>query len=154
MDAKEPVLVFQGSAPPARPLPAALFRGWRGRCPQCGEGRLFHGYLTVADSCESCGLDLRDHRADDAPPYVTILLVGHFVIPLLLIVEQLWAPAMWLQMAFWLPLTLAMTLALLRPIKGMLVGFLWSRRMHGFGRDGVADPGDPQALDLWDPAPR
>ncbi|MEQ8348237.1 MAG: DUF983 domain-containing protein [Sneathiellaceae bacterium] len=154
MDGHDATLVFRGEGEPPRPLLPALFRGWRGRCPDCGEGRLFRGYLTVAESCASCGLDLRDHRADDAPPYVTILIVGHVVIPVVLIVEQLWAPAMWLQMAFWLPLTLAMTLWLLRPIKGLLIGFLWSRRMHGFARNGGAGPSDPQTLDIWDPAPR
>lgn len=143
-----------GGGPPPRPLARALLRGWRCRCPQCGEGGLFRGYLAVADSCSACGLDLRDHRADDAPPYVTILIVGHVVIPVLLTVEQLWAPAQWLQFAFWLPVTLAMTLAMLRPVKGALIGFLWSRRMHGFGRDGTADPSEPQEMETWGPAPR
>lgn len=150
-----PTLAFGGGEPPPRPLWRSLLRGWRCRCPQCGEGRLFSGYIKVADSCAACGLDLRDHRADDAPPYVTILVVGHVVIPVLLAVEQLWAPAQWLQFAFWLPVTLLMTLWLLRPVKGTLVGFLWSRRMHGFGRDAaVADPAEPQDLELWDPVPR
>jgi len=136
-----------------RPVAGALLRGLRGRCPACGEGHLFRGYVSVAEECSACGLDLRDHRADDAPPYVTILIVGHVVIPLLLLVEQLWAPAQWLQYLFWLPVTLAMTLWLLRPIKGCLIGFLWARRMHGFSRDGGADPSAPQELDIWDPAP-
>lgn len=155
MSDSAPTLTYGAGKLPARPLLPALLRGWRGRCPQCGKGRLFRGYIRIVDQCEVCGLDMRDHRADDAPPYVTILIVGHVVVPLLLTVEQIWAPPQWLQFAFWLPFTLLMTLWLLRPIKGMLVGFLWSRRMHGFGRkEGVRDPSDPEDLDLWDPVPR
>ncbi|MFC3226579.1 DUF983 domain-containing protein [Marinibaculum pumilum] len=154
MDASGTTRTFGSDEPAPRALLPALLRGARGRCPECGQGRLFRGYLTVADECGHCGLDLRDHRADDAPPYVTIVIVGHIIVPLLLWVEQDWAPAMWLQFAFWLPLTLALTLALLRPVKGALIGFLWSRRMHGFAHDGRADPAAPQQLDIWDPAPR
>lgn len=152
MDTTPQTRTFGGSEP-ERPMLAALWRGWRGRCPSCGEGRLFSGYVAVAEQCSACGLDLRDHRADDAPPYVTILIVGHVVIPLLLLAEKLWQPAEWLQYLVWLPVTLVMTLWLLRPVKGCLIGFLWSRRMHGFARDGRPDPSEPQELDIWDPAP-
>ena len=72
---------------PDRHLGRAMWRGFRGRCPNCGQGRMFRAFLKVADSCKNCGEDLHHHRADDAPAYFVILIVGHVVVPLALSVE-------------------------------------------------------------------
>ncbi len=71
-------------APEDRPLKPALLRGWRRRCPNCGAGPMLRGYLKVRDSCPVCGEELHHHRADDGPAYLTILIVGHLLAPLLL----------------------------------------------------------------------
>ncbi|WP_347266460.1 DUF983 domain-containing protein [Paracoccus sp. (in: a-proteobacteria)] len=121
-----------------RPLKQAMLRGARGRCPECGRGRLFRGYLAVNDRCPECGTELHHHRADDGPAYLTVLLVSHVAGPLLLIVFMLYRPsAMALLIGFSLGVV-ALSLLLLPRIKGGLIGFQWSRRMHGFG--GGADP--------------
>ena len=116
-----------------RNLATALGRGARGRCPNCGEGRLFRGFLQVADACEACGEAFHHHRADDAPAYLTILIVGHLMLPVVLGVEEFFAPALWVHLLLWGTLIPAACLALLRPLKGMIVGLQWASRMHGFG---------------------
>jgi uncharacterized protein (DUF983 family) len=118
---------------PARDGWTAMLRGLRGRCPNCGKGRLFGAFLKVADQCPVCGETLHHHRADDAPAYFVILIVGHFVVPWSLAVEIAYAPPLWLHFSIWLPLTLIMSLALLQPIKGAIVAWQWAQRMHGFG---------------------
>ncbi len=110
-----------------------MARGFMCRCPACGEGKLFNSYLKTKDTCPTCGEDLHHQRADDAPPYFTMMIVAHIVIPAVLIVERMWKPEIWLQLAFWLPATLIMTLVLLPAVKGAIVGLQWALRMHGFG---------------------
>ncbi len=108
-------------------------RGFAGRCPNCGQGRLFHGFLKVAESCANCREAMHHHRADDAPAYFVILIVGHIVTPLALALEIAYAPPYWLHFTIWLSLTVALALSLLQPIKGAIVGWQWANRMHGFG---------------------
>ncbi len=108
-----------------RPLQAAM-RGLRGRCPACGEGRVLTGYLTANPACGTCGEGFAHLRADDMPPWLTILIVGHVVVPLLLLVEQTWQPAIWLQMAAWPAVTLALLLLVLPRCKGAVLGLLWA----------------------------
>src|SRR5690606_33882044 len=110
-----------GERPP-RDVWRALWDGFRQRCPACARASLFGRYLKVADTCSSCGEALHHHRADDAPPYFTILIVGHVVVAAILPVERAFAPPMWLHAAVWLPLTLAMSLWLLPRVKGAIVG--------------------------------
>ena len=118
----------------------AMLRGLRSRCPNCGDASLFRGYVTLLDDCPRCGTHLAAHRADDAPAYFTILVVGHVIIPLLVLVERQYSPETWVHMVLWLPATLAMTVGLLRPIKGALVALQWSIGLrhdaHGF-QDGM-----------------
>ena len=76
-----------------------MLRGWRQRCPACGEGALFRAYLKVVDACPQCGEDLHHHRADDAPPYFTMVVVGHVVIAGVLLLEQAYAPPSWVHLA-------------------------------------------------------
>jgi uncharacterized protein (DUF983 family) len=110
-------------------LITAIGRGLLGRCPACGKGRIFNGFLKVAAECHECGAPLGLARADDAPPYFTILVVGHIVIPLLFIVERSAQPPLWMMSAIFLPLTLGLSLGLMRPIKGATVGLMLSLNM-------------------------
>jgi uncharacterized protein (DUF983 family) len=109
----------------------ALRRGLALRCPQCGQGRIFRRYLKVHPTCASCGLELQSFRSDDAPPYFTMLIVGHIIVPGMLLLEQLHHPPSWVHAALWLPLTLALTLGLLPRIKGAVIGFQWAHRIRG-----------------------
>ena len=116
---------------PSRPLWTAIRRGLVCRCPRCGKGRLFVGYLTLRTPCPACGLDAARYRADDAPAYFTIAVVGHIVVPLLLLVERLYAPPTSVELALFLPLTLVLTLLLLPRAKGALVAINWSTEAGG-----------------------
>lgn len=118
---------------PDRPVKPAVLRGAMRRCPACGQGALFRGYLAVRDRCEHCAEDFSHQRADDGPAYLTLLLVSHLGAPLLLAVFIAWRPSpMSMLIGFGLG-AVVLSLALLPLIKGGFVGFQWSRRMHGFG---------------------
>ena len=110
-----------------------MWRGFREKCPKCGEGKLFRKYLEVVDRCDKCGEDLHHHHADDAPPYFTMFIVGHVIVGGVLWLEIAFAPPMWLELVIWLPLTVIMSLLLLPRIKGSLVALQWALRMDGFG---------------------
>jgi uncharacterized protein (DUF983 family) len=110
----------------------AMKRGFRSRCPRCGEGKLFRAFLKVDDHCSVCGLDFTPHRADDLPAYLVIVIVGHIVVPTILWIETDYSPSVPLQLAIYLPLTLIASLLLLQPVKGAVVGVQWALRMHGF----------------------
>jgi uncharacterized protein (DUF983 family) len=114
-------------------IQTAMLRGARCTCPACGEGQLFRKYLKVADSCPACGEELFHHRADDMPAYIVMSIVAHVVVGLLFWAEFTYAPPTWLHLSLWLPLTIILTLALLPPVKGAIVGLQWALRMHGFG---------------------
>lgn len=114
-------------------------RGLRGHCPRCGRGRLFRAFLKVVEDCESCRQPLHHHRADDAPAYFVILIVGHSVVPLALSAEIAFTPPYWVHFAIWLPMTLILSLLLLQPIKGAVVGWQWAACMHGFGETDTKD---------------
>jgi uncharacterized protein (DUF983 family) len=123
-----------GSAAPTekRDVWTALKRGFRGRCPRCGEGRLFRAFLKVGNNCSVCGLDFTPHRADDLPAYLVIVIVGHIVVPIALLIETNYSPPVALQLAIYLPVTVVASLLLLQPVKGAVVGMQWALRMHGF----------------------
>jgi len=114
---------------PMPTLAIAVGRGLRGHCPACGEGRIFNGFLKVAEACHVCGAPLGLARADDAPPYFTILVVGHIIIPLLFIVDRMSQFPTWIMSAIFLPLTLILTIGLIRPIKGATVGLMLNLNM-------------------------
>lgn len=116
-----------------RPTGLAMKRAALGRCPACGEGRLFSSFLKVADHCPACNEALHHQRADDGPAYLTILIVSHLGAPLLMASYMAWRPsAMTLLLAFGLG-AVVLSLAMLPVIKGGMVGLQWARRMHGFG---------------------
>ena len=117
--------------PERRLVRTSISRGFRNRCPNCGQAALLAGYLLPHETCPSCGEPNGEIKAQDAPPYLTILIVGHIVVPLLLIVEQMASPPMWVQLTIWLPVTLLLTLGLLPRIKGAWMGFMWALRLKG-----------------------
>lgn len=111
----------------------SIRRGFRNRCPKCNQGRILHGYLKVHDHCPHCAETFSHHRADDGPAYLTILVVGHLMAPVLHVMYVHYRPD---------PLTLfttisvgcvALSLYLLPRLKGAMIGFQWARRMGGFG---------------------
>jgi uncharacterized protein (DUF983 family) len=118
---------------------SSMKRGFRGRCPRCGEGKLFRAFLKTNDNCSVCDLDFTPHRADDLPAYLVIVIVGHIVVPTALLIETNYAPPVELQLAIYLPFTLIASLALLQPVKGAVVGMQWALRMHGFDENAVDD---------------
>jgi uncharacterized protein (DUF983 family) len=117
----------------------AMKRGFRGRCPRCGEGKLFRAFLKTADSCSHCGQDFTPHRADDLPAYLVIVIVGHLVVPPALFIETNYSPPVALQLAIYLPITVLASLVLLQPVKGTVVALQWALRMHGFDENPPED---------------
>jgi uncharacterized protein (DUF983 family) len=116
-----------------RPLKPALLRGWRRRCPNCGSGPLLKGYLKVRDSCPVCNEPMYHQRADDGPAYLTILIVGHLMAPLILVVFTKYRPDPMTLAAVFSVGTVALSLYLLPRLKGAMVALQWAKRMHGFG---------------------
>jgi uncharacterized protein (DUF983 family) len=110
------------------PGPLPITRGLRGRCPRCGEGRLFQGFLTLRPRCERCGLDYSFADAGDGPAVFVILFGGFVVVFAALIVEIMYQPPYWVHAALWLPLILLLTLGPLRPIKGLLIALQYHHK--------------------------
>ena len=98
------------------------------KCPRCGRGRLFAGFLTVAERCDSCGLDLTKQDSGDGPAVFIILILGAIVVPLALLLESTAAPPMWLHMVIWPPVILAGALLMLRPFKGVLIALQYKHK--------------------------
>lgn len=112
---------------PSWPIPkllTAMGRGALGLCPACGKTHVFAGYLRVVPECQDCGAPLGRYRADDAPPYFTIFIVGHLLVPFLYWFEVGYDMSLGWLAALFLPLSLVMTLALLRPVKGATLGLM------------------------------
>jgi uncharacterized protein (DUF983 family) len=130
---------------PARPLWQAITRGLRGKCPSCGEGSLFCSFVKVQNQCPHCGEELHHHRADDFPAYLVIVIAGHIVVGAFMGVETLVELGLVAHLAIWLPLTILLCLALLRPVKGAVVGLQWALYMHGFGGEGQPLETHPEA---------
>ncbi|HZH11806.1 MAG TPA: DUF983 domain-containing protein [Microvirga sp.] len=111
----------------------AMKRGFLCRCPACATGRLFGRFLKVVDRCEDCGTEFHHHRADDLPPYLVIFVVGHLVGYGILMTETKMEMPLWAHLAIWPLLTVILSLALLQPVKGAVVGLQYALGMHGFG---------------------
>ena len=135
----------------------ALSRGARNRCPSCGEGAVFAGYLKVVPACTGCGAPLGRLRADDAPPYFTIFIAGHLLVPPVLWIERAYMPPMWLHMVVWLPLFAIACILLLRPIKGATLGWMmklgFTGAEHGGGYGGTDGHAHGQHKDGGAPPP-
>jgi uncharacterized protein (DUF983 family) len=132
--------------PQPRDLGQAMRRGFAKRCPRCGKASIYTSYVKINPTCPACGLELHLQRADDAPPYFTILIVAHIIVPGMLILEQQADPPAWVHYLLWLPLSLVLTLWLLPRVKGALIGFQWAKGMHGFGEAAASSPADAAGL--------
>ncbi len=110
--------------PPIEPVSAGL----RGRCPRCGEGRLFSGFLSVGKGCGTCGLDYSFADAGDGPAVLVILIIGFVVVGLALWMEVTLNPPLWLHFILWIPLTLVLALTSLRLIKGVLIALQYRNK--------------------------
>ncbi len=115
-------------------------RGLRGRCPNCGEGRLFKAYLKVQPVCPLCGHDNGRYRADDAPPYFTILIVGHLFVAPMLVFPWIWQANPFLVVGITLPALAAACMIMLPYVKGAVVGVHWAV-------DTRRDPAAPDPMD-------
>ncbi|MCF6198986.1 MAG: DUF983 domain-containing protein [Hyphomicrobiaceae bacterium] len=127
-------------------LPAML-HGARQKCPNCGKGSIFTSFLKVAESCENCGQELHHERSDDAAPYFTIFVLGHLIVPLLLILETHIFPPLWTYLVIGIPLIITLTLLTLPRVKGAIIGLQWALQMHGFGPEeeiSLTSPLDPE----------
>ena len=119
--------------PPERETKPAMMRGLRRKCPNCGEGVLFNGYLKVTDTCPVCSEELHHHRADDGPAYLTILIVAHFVGFIMHVSFVHLRPDPLVLAVVLTIVCVSLSLYLLPRLKGMIVAIQWARRMHGFG---------------------
>ena len=113
--------------------PSPYVTGVLGRCPRCGGGRLFNGFVDLAPACEACGLDYGFADSGDGPAVMVTLLAGFVVVGAALVVEVKYEPPMWLHLAIFLPLTLIVCLGMLRPLKGVLVSLQY-RNKAGLGQ--------------------
>jgi uncharacterized protein (DUF983 family) len=102
-------------------LSDTILRGLACKCPRCGQGKLFAGFLSLRPSCSACGLDYAFIDAGDGPAVFIILIAGFIVVFCALIVEVLYQPPFWVHAALWIPLVLLTTIAPLRPMKSLLV---------------------------------
>lgn len=110
--------VVVSAEPIAEPLKAAI----RGRCPRCGQGALFQGFLKVRPACEACGLDFSRIHTGDGPASFIMQIAGFIVGFSALFVEIRFHPPMWVHLIVWLPLVVALSLALMRPGRGLMIG--------------------------------
>lgn len=117
---------------PDRPLGPAIARALRGQCPACGEGRMFARFLKPTPACTHCGQPWDGHQADDFPSYIVILALGHILVPLMIEVNSALSIPLGWQAAIWPTLAVVLAAAMIQPVKGAVIAFQWTRRMHGF----------------------
>lgn len=119
---------------PTPPLSTTVLRGLAGRCPRCGEGRQFAGFLRIAPRCKRCGLDYSFADAGDGPAVFVILFAGFIVAGSALITEAVYAPPLWVHALLWGPLAVIVSLAPLRPLKGLLIALQYRFQATEAGR--------------------
>lgn len=110
--------------PPVNPMPAGL----SAKCPRCGQGKLFDGFLSVKKSCAACGLDYSFADSGDGPAVFVIMIVGFIVVALVLFVELSFQPPIWLHLIIWLPLTVILAAGVLRPLKGLMIALQFKHK--------------------------
>ena len=108
--------------------PAPILTGLKGLCPRCGKGHVFTGFLTLRPKCEVCGLDLTFADTGDGPAFFVMSIVGIVVVGLALWVEFTYEPPIWLHMVMWFALTGVLSLALVRPLKGVLTALQYHHK--------------------------
>lgn len=120
-----------------RPGANPFLAGLAGRCPNCGEGALFEGFLTVSPRCEACGFDLTKADSGDGPAVFVILIAGFFAAFGVLFTEVLIRPPIWVEIVVWLPIAAVLCLALLRPMKGLMIAAQFRNKASQAGRDDI-----------------
>lgn len=115
-----------------RSLGKAILNGLACRCPSCGKGKIFGGYLKVSDTCSVCGTKLSSARADDFPPYIAIFIVGHVLVGWMLHAEMSGPVDPMFYVWTMIPLAIVLPLAMLPSIKGAVIGLQWAHFMYGF----------------------
>lgn len=123
----------QTSIDAERPVKPAMLRGWKRLCPNCGTGSMMEGYLSIRDTCAVCGEELHHQRADDGPAYITILVSGHVLGPLMLLAFEIFRPDPLVLGVSFSVIFVGLALYFLPRIKGAFIGMQWAKRMHGFG---------------------
>jgi uncharacterized protein (DUF983 family) len=118
-----------------------LGAGFSGRCPACGEGKMFRAFLKVADACARCGEELHHHRADDFPAYIVVSIVGHIMLSMAFWIETTFKPELWVPAVTLLPFGGLLTLLLIQPVKGAIVAVQWRIGMDGFAASKAARAG-------------
>jgi len=103
------------------PPPSPVWAGLRGRCPHCGKGHLFAGFVEVAPACDVCGQDFSKADSGDGPVIFIIMLASLIVLGSMLVIDTVYSPPMWLQMVIWMPVMSAIVLGMMRPFKGVLI---------------------------------
>ena len=127
-----------------RSFPAAILRGFLGKCPRCGEGRLFRAWLKPKDHCPCCALDLREQRSDDFPAYVAIFITGHVLAPILIMLVLDFALSILALTIIVFAMAIALLMALIQPSKGAVIALQWWNGMHGFKRErALPEDGEP-----------
>jgi len=124
--------------PPSAASPSPFVTGLSGRCPRCGQGKLFDGFLALRPRCPACGLDYSFADAGDGPAVFVMFIAGFIVVGMALVTEIKYAPPLWVHALLWVPLILLVTLAPLRLIKGLLIALQY----HHDASEGRLDPGD------------
>ncbi len=113
----------------------AILKGLKGHCPRCGKGKIFGKWLKINHQCSECNEELHHERAQDFPPYIVIMIVGHVVVTALMIAEANTDWTLTTHLLIWIPVTVVMSLLLMQPVKGAVVGMQWALKMFGFGGD-------------------
>jgi uncharacterized protein (DUF983 family) len=109
-------------------VPSSYIVGLAGRCPRCGKGKLFKGFLSLSPRCEVCGLDFAFADSGDGPAFFVMSIVGILVVGLALVVEFAYEPPIWLHLVVWSTLAIVLSLALSRPAKGLMIALQYRHR--------------------------
>ena len=112
-----------------RSIPAVLLSGLLKKCPQCGKGNLYSKYLKFYSHCPICGEEFHSYRTDDFGPWLSIIISGHIIVPLVLSMEQNFKIDLWIQALIWIPITTVVVLFLLPISKSICLSILWRLKM-------------------------
>ncbi len=124
-----------GNDPGRWPRVSPVRAGLTCKCPRCGQGALFAGFLTVAERCTQCGFDLKKADSGDGPAVFIIFIMGALVVPFALLLESLASPPLWLHMVIWAPVIIGGSGLLLRPMKGLLIALQFHHRASDSGTE-------------------
>jgi uncharacterized protein (DUF983 family) len=121
-------------------LSGAIRAGLACRCPRCGQGKIFQGFLTLQPRCEVCGLDYGFADSGDGPAVFIMFFAGFIVVGAALVTEAVYHPPYWVHAALWLPLILIVTLGPLRPMKGLMISLQYFHKAKEYRAEGTGAP--------------